>query len=89
MATSILFVWIVLLLLTRNYWVSFFATLSIMVVVGTIMSSIYLQGWSLGMAESLGLIVFVGTSVDYIVHMCHQYIQSIHDKRKKKVDICF
>lgn len=89
MATSILFAWIVLLISTKNYWVSLQAALSILLVIATIISSIYLQGWSLGMAESIGLIVFVGFSVDYIVHMCHQYIESIHDKRKKKVDTCF
>ena len=53
------------------------------------MSSIKLAGWSLGIAESVGLIVFVGFSVDYIVHMCHQYVESTHESRKKRMDSFF
>ena len=89
MLISMLFAWIVLLITTKNYIVSFQAVLSISLVIATIMSSIMLQGWTLGIAESIGLIVFVGFSVDYIVHMCHQYVESIFEKRKKKMDSCF
>lgn len=89
MLSSIGFAFLVLLITTKNYIVSFQAVIAITLVLSTIMSAIYFQGWSLGIAESIGLIVFVGFSVDYVVHMCHCYVESLFDKRKKKMDSCF
>lgn len=71
MCSSLLFAFGVLLITTRNYIVSFQAVLSILLTIATIMSCIKIAGWSVGIAESIGLIVFIGFSVDYIVHMCH------------------
>ena len=71
MSSSLFFALAVLLVTTRNYIVSFQAVLSIMLTIATIMSCIKIAGWSVGIAESIGLIVFIGFSVDYIVHMCH------------------
>lgn len=53
------------------------------------MASIYLNDFALGIAESIGIIVFIGFSVDYVVHMSHQYVESVFDKRKNRVDWCF
>lgn len=89
MACSILFAFVILLLTTKNLVVSFYSVVSISLVIATIMSAINLLGWSLGIAESIGLIVFIGFSVDYIVHMSHQYVESVFDKRKNRVDSCF
>ena len=89
MFTSLFFAGVVLIITTNNYIVGLQAVLSIMLTFGTIMSCIKLAGWSLGIAESIGLIVFVGFSVDYIVHMCHQYVESVYERRKKRMDSCF
>ncbi len=37
----------------------------------------------------MALVIFVGFSVDYVVHMGHQYVESIHDTKKLRVDGCF
>ena len=74
---------------TKNYIVSLMAVFSIMHVIATMFACIKISGWSLGIAESIGLIIFVGFSVDYIVHMCHQYVQSVHETRKERVNSCF
>lgn len=81
MCMSLFFAFLVLLITTANYLVSLQAVLSIMLTIATIMSCIKVAGWSLGIAESIGLVVFVGFSVDYIVHMCHQYVESVFEKR--------
>lgn len=89
MACSIFFAFVILLITTRNYTISLYSVVSISLVIATIMSSIKILNWSLGIAESIGLIVFIGFSVDYIVHMSHQYVESVFDKKKNRVDSCF
>lgn len=65
------------------------ATLSICMVVGSIVSVIYFADWGIGLSESIALIVFIGFSVDYIVHMTHVYVESVHDTRRPRVDNCY
>lgn len=89
MACSIIFAFLVLVITTKNYTVSFFAIISIVLVICSIMATIYLCGWGIGIPESLALIIFVGFSVDYVVHMCHQYVESVYDKRRNRVESCF
>lgn len=89
MATSIIFAFLVLVITTKNYTVSIFAICAISLVIASIMATIFLQGWGIGTSESLALIIFVGFSVDYIVHMCHQYVESVHDTRYDRVQSCF
>ena len=86
---ALLFAWIVLLITTNNYILSTMSLLSIVSVIMTVVCSIKINGWSLGIPESVGIIIFVGFSVDYIVHMCHQYNESVNDLRKKKTDTAF
>jgi predicted RND superfamily exporter protein len=89
MALSIIFAFLVLIVTTKNYRVSLFAIASISLVICSIMATIYLCEWGIGTSESLALIIFVGFSVDYIVHMCHQYVDSIHELRINRVESCF
>lgn len=86
---SVVFAYIVLLITTHNYTVSLFCILTILLTIGSIVCTIYLAGWGIGLSESICLIVFIGLSVDYVVHMSHQYIESIYDRRKNRVDNCF
>lgn len=79
MFSSIAFAFLVLVIATRNYIVSIFAIISISLVICSIMAIIFIRGWGIGMSESLALIIFVGFSVDYVVHMCHQYVHSVYD----------
>ena len=74
--SSIAFAFLVLLWATKNYLLSLFATFSIGLVLTTIIATIFLLGWNFGMTEQLGMIIFIGFSVDYIVHMSHQYVES-------------
>lgn len=71
MYSSILFAFIVLLVTTNNLLVSIYSIVSICLVLTTLMASIFFFGWGMGIAESVGLIIFIGFAVDYVVHMCH------------------
>jgi len=70
-----------LLASTRNYILSFLAILAISFVMATLFATINLAGWGLGIAESIGVVVFIGFSIDFIVHICHHYTDNHYDDR--------
>ena len=51
-----------------------------------LMGMIQILGWKFGLVESTCVIVFIGISVDYVVHICHQYIHSIEDDRTSRMN---
>ena len=77
---------IVLVLTTKNFYISLIAITSISAVILCLMSTIKLLGWTFGMIETTCVIVFIGISVDYVVHICHQYIHALEDLRKERMD---
>ena len=67
---------LVLLFYTQNIIQTFFSMISIAMVVISIMSVIVLQEWELGVSESVSLVIIVGFSVDYVVHLSGHYVHS-------------
>ena len=65
---------------------SIIAIFSISSIIFTLMSTIYLFGWEFGLIESACVIVFIGISFDYVIHICHDYIHCIHEVRKERMD---
>ncbi len=70
---SLIFAFLVLVFTTGNVFISLIAIGMIGLVVASLMALIVLKQWELGFSESIGVVVFVGFSVDYIVHMGHHY----------------
>jgi protein dispatched 1 len=68
---SVVFASVVLLLATRNIFVTMYSVGIIVCVISSVLGVIQLIGWKLGIAESLATDFFVGFSVDYIVHVSH------------------
>jgi predicted RND superfamily exporter protein len=54
-------------------------------VIATVMALMHLNGQQLGVAESLSLVVLIGFSVDYIVHLSADYMHSAHVRRYDKM----
>jgi len=76
----------VLLLATQNWIVASYATLSIMGIVACVLGSAKLQGWQLGIAESISGVILIGFSVDYVVHISELYVkQGLNKPRVYKV----
>ena len=87
--SSIVFAFVILVATSGNIWISLIAIFCISSIIFGLLSSITLLGWSLGMIESTCLIVFIGVSVDYVIHICHQYIDSIQHKREGRMNQAF
>ena len=67
--------------MTLNIIITVFSVLSIGGILGSVLAVIQIVGWELGVSESLAMIIFVGLSVDYVVHIAHNYVNSEHDTR--------
>lgn len=61
----------ILLLLTSNIYVSLISIFCIFSIIVQVAGMIKWLGWNFGITESTSTIVFVGISVDYVVHLCH------------------
>lgn len=79
------FTTVVLLIITRNYQETLLSLISLIGIALTILATIYMSGWSLGVAESCGPTVVLGIAVDYIVHMSTAYSSSKKQLREEKI----
>jgi predicted RND superfamily exporter protein len=64
---------VVLLLSTHVFHLAFFASISIICVLISVVGVMVMLGWSLGSIESILIAIIAGFSVDYVVHLAHAY----------------
>lgn len=64
---------IVLFISTRVFHIAFFATLSIVCVLLSVVGTMVMLDWTLGSIESILICILAGFSVDYVVHLAHAY----------------
>ena len=43
-------------------------------------------GWELGTVESIAMVVLIGLSVDYVVHLGIHYVGSVYPDRRRRTD---
>merc|ERR1719502_880723 len=82
MALALGFACIVLVLATRNLVVAFCAIACIGSIVSSVMAFMFLIGWKLGVLEALVLVMVIGLSVDYVVHMADAYLEAPAEDRQ-------
>ena len=78
---SLIICFLVLAAITRNLQVSSLAITCIGSIIAFILSTIHLLGWTFGLIESTCMIVFIGISFDYVVHIAHCYLTKKSDDR--------
>jgi len=80
-AISLTCAFAVLLVATRNWLVSVCAILCVAHIVASVMAFIFVCGWKLGLLESIILVMVIGLSVDYVVHMADAFLESRSETR--------
>ena len=65
---------LILLIATRNVMISFFAIKSVMFIMMCVVAVMVLQDWQLGVSESVAMVIIIGFSVDYVVHLAAHYV---------------
>merc|ERR1719217_1045886 len=84
MAMALGFASIVLLIATRNVVVALCAIASISSIVASVMAFMFCLGWRLGVLEALVLVMVIGLSVDYVVHMADAYLEAPAEDRLER-----
>jgi len=75
----------ILLIFTNNIIVSFFAIFAIFGVMLTMTIMMFIANWDFGVIESIALVVVIGFSVDYVVHLGHAYLESTFQDREQRL----
>ena len=76
---------LVMIFSTKNWIVATFATLDILGVMGCGLSVMAIAGWQFGTAESISIVIIIGFSVDYVVHLANAYLECTGDSREERL----
>ena len=85
MTIATVFAFIILLIATRNVIQAFFSLVSVGIVIVSVLCIMYLQGWEIGISESISMVILIGFSVDYVVHLSADYMHSPQQTRSGKM----
>mmetsp|Transcript_3735 Transcript_3735/g.11576 ORF Transcript_3735/g.11576 Transcript_3735/m.11576 type:complete len:1175 (-) Transcript_3735:180-3704(-) len=77
--------WLVLTYSTGNYITSTMAICTIGMIATIVLGFLNVVGWGLGLLESILIVIVVGFSVDYTVHLADSYMGSSSTNREGKV----
>ena len=83
------FAFIILLIATRNYIISILSIVCVGVVIVSCIAVMHLNGQELGTSESISLVILIGFSVDYTVHLANDYVHSSKETRFDKMGQAF
>ena len=79
--TSGILAFLILLIATRNILMALYAITSVIFIVLCVIAVMVLQGWQLGVSESIAMVIIIGFSVDYVVHLAAHYVHSTETSR--------
>lgn len=79
---AIVFAMIVVFFATLNILLTVYATFCISLNILSVMCFMEFFGWAFGIAESLSMVMVIALSVDHIIQLAHQYLESPHKDRR-------
>ena len=82
---SMTFAFIILNISTLNVIISIFSITCIALIVISVVAMMELLGWEFGVAESLAVVILIGFSVDYVVHLANHYVEAPYKEKKKRI----
>ena len=85
MLISLFLAWVVLTYSTGNWITSTLAVITIGMIATIVLGFLTVSGWGLGVLESILIVIVIGFSVDYTVHLADSYMQSRAIDREGKV----
>ena len=82
---SMVFSFIVILASTLNIVSAAYSILCIACIIISVVGTIQMLGWSIGVAEAVAVVIIVGFSVDYVVHLANHYVESVYIDRYRRM----
>ena len=76
MTISGVLAFLILLIATKNILISIYAIKSVAFVVLCVVAVMVLKGWQLGVSECIAMVIIIGFSVDYVVHLAAHYVHT-------------
>lgn len=86
---SMCFAFGVLLLATRNIIQSVLSLLCVTIIIISVVAIMAMKGWQLGVSESISVVILIGFSVDYVIHLSADYMHSSFRSRHDKMRQAF
>lgn len=74
--TSVCLAFLILLVSTMNIYVAIYAIISVGFICSNVVAIMVWNGWEMGTMESIAMVVIIGFSVDYVVHLAAHYVHS-------------
>ena len=84
-AIAMTFAFFVLLLATRNIIQACLSILCVAIIIISVLAIMFLSGWQLGVSESICVVILIGFSVDYVIHLSADYMHSTYKSRNEKM----
>lgn len=64
---------VIMLMATQNILLSLYSLVTVIMIVMCVIAVMVLAGWELGVSESIAMVIIIGFSVDYVVHLAAHY----------------
>ena len=84
-AVSMAFGFLVILISTLNIINAMFSIFCIGSIVAGVIAIIEMLGWTLGVLESVSVVIIIGFSIDYVVHLANHYSESVYDDKFNRI----
>ena len=78
-----LLAFLILLIATQNILISLYAIITVVWIVVLVVAVMVLNDYQLGVSESIAMVIIIGFSVDYVVHLGAHYV---HKKSPDRMD---
>lgn len=85
MTIATVFAFVILLVATGNIIQAVLSLLCVGIVIVSVLAIMQFQGWEIGVSESIAMVILIGFSVDYVVHLSADYMHSAHTSRNDKM----
>lgn len=66
---AFIFAFIILTIVSCNMLLAIWSIISVAIVLVSVVAVMVNQGWQLGANESIAVVILIGLSVDYVVHL--------------------
>lgn len=70
---------------TRNILQSVISIICVAIIIISVVGIMNLKGWQLGTIESVAVVITIGFSVDYVIHLSTDYMHSSAELRSNKM----
>ena len=80
---SVVLAFTIMLISTQNVLIALYAIISVGFIVMTVVGFMVMNDYQLGVSESIAMVIIIGFSVDYVVHLGAHYV---HKKSPDRTD---